>query len=269
VYQNQGDVLFLAIWGAIIASVALVMAFARNGPDEVRSKLSEWADFFRLKKAAKWLKDHTIDDRVARYGKWVMMLLLFGGGLGFGYLLAPTPAQPPARIPVSTPIVDKAKIERLADALPKLSNIITSKAIPLYDKVDTIAEEQAQRITIDLTTEDAIKQSASARAESDALSKELTQFLSDNNYDIDDLRMASPDGTGPNNITETLDEHLQALRQLPPNPGASDILKATTLWQAKNLLAFRTGLYAQWIAGCVEGIKQKRAVIEAVLREQH
>jgi hypothetical protein len=32
---------YLAIWGAAVGTVGLVMAFARTGPDEARSKLSD------------------------------------------------------------------------------------------------------------------------------------------------------------------------------------------------------------------------------------
>jgi len=73
--------LIFAIWGALLGTLGLVMAFARTSPDEARSKLSEWADFFGLKRAARWLGAHAIDRRVSRYGKWLVFILLFVGGM--------------------------------------------------------------------------------------------------------------------------------------------------------------------------------------------
>jgi uncharacterized membrane protein YedE/YeeE len=80
---------FLAIYGPIIATVALVMAFARTGPEEARSRLSEWADLFGLKKAAAWLRAHTLDRQVLQYLTWVMGALIFIGGAAFGLWLQP------------------------------------------------------------------------------------------------------------------------------------------------------------------------------------
>jgi hypothetical protein len=77
---------FLAIYGPVLATAAVVMAFARTGPDEARSKLSQWADSFGLKAAAGWLNKHSIDARVWRYGKGIMVILVFVGGFGFGSL---------------------------------------------------------------------------------------------------------------------------------------------------------------------------------------
>jgi hypothetical protein len=41
---------YLAIWGAAVATVSLVMAFARTGPDEARSKLAEWAELLKTRR---------------------------------------------------------------------------------------------------------------------------------------------------------------------------------------------------------------------------
>jgi hypothetical protein len=83
---------FLAIYGPIVATVALVMAFARTGPDEARSKLSEWAEFFGLKALSRWLSRHALDERVLWYGTRTMFLLTFIGGIALGAWL--TPSQP-------------------------------------------------------------------------------------------------------------------------------------------------------------------------------
>lgn len=88
---------FLAIYSPVIATVGLLMAFARTSPGEARSKLSEWAEYLSLKQASSWFKKHTIDSRVLRYGRWAMIILVFGGGLGIGYVLKP---NPPASIVV-------------------------------------------------------------------------------------------------------------------------------------------------------------------------
>jgi hypothetical protein len=91
---------FLATYGPIIATVALVMAFARTGPEEARSKLSEWADLFGLTKASRWLSEHTLDRQVLRCLAWVMGGLIFIGGTAFGFWLQPqlgpsSPVYPP------------------------------------------------------------------------------------------------------------------------------------------------------------------------------
>ena len=41
---------YLAIWGAAVATMSLVMAFARTGPDEARSKLAEWAELLKTRR---------------------------------------------------------------------------------------------------------------------------------------------------------------------------------------------------------------------------
>jgi hypothetical protein len=87
----------LPIWGAIIATVALIMAFARTGPEEAKSKLSEWAAAFRLDRLASWLAAHALDQRVLRYGQWAMLVLLFIGGMLFeSWLSFPSRGYPDA-----------------------------------------------------------------------------------------------------------------------------------------------------------------------------
>jgi hypothetical protein len=78
-------VTFFTIWGAITGTVGLVMSFARTGPEEARSKLSEWAQTFGFKKVAAWLAAHAVDPKVLKYGKWAMAVLLFVGGIGVGH----------------------------------------------------------------------------------------------------------------------------------------------------------------------------------------
>jgi hypothetical protein len=73
----------LAMWGVLIGTVSLVMAFARTGPDEARSKLAAWAEFFGLKEIAAFLVKHSLDPAVIRYGKWMLGVLLFVGGVLF------------------------------------------------------------------------------------------------------------------------------------------------------------------------------------------
>jgi hypothetical protein len=75
---------FLPIYGLLIATVALVMAFARTGPDEAKSKLSEWAEFFGLMAASRWLARHALDRRVLKYGAGIMFVLVFVGGIAVG-----------------------------------------------------------------------------------------------------------------------------------------------------------------------------------------
>jgi hypothetical protein len=241
----------LGLIGWLVTRLRIASEAGVEPPDAIRSALLA---------AQKWVRKH-------KYGLGSNLVLITILGSSFFVFVDQKKTIDSYRPKI---IVDKAQNERLAKSLPVLSKIITSKAIPLYDAVRIIAEEQSQQITIYLNIEQAIKGADTARDEAITLSNELTQFLADNNYDIDELRpIASPDGTGPNNLTETLGEYLQALQEVPPNPTASEILKAKTLWQAKNLLAFRNWLYSQWIASCVENVKKKRAGIEAALSEPH
>jgi len=73
----------LAIWGAIVGTLGLLMAFARTSPDEAYSNLSQWLGVVRFHRAQQWLRDRAVDRFVLRYGQWLMVLLLFLGGMIF------------------------------------------------------------------------------------------------------------------------------------------------------------------------------------------
>jgi hypothetical protein len=73
----------LAIWAAITSTLGLLTAFARTAPDEAYSNLTKWLGTVRFHRAQQWLKDRAVDRLVLRYGRWVMIVLLFSGGMIF------------------------------------------------------------------------------------------------------------------------------------------------------------------------------------------
>jgi hypothetical protein len=82
---------YFTIWSTVAGTVGLVMAFARTGPDEARSKLAEWADYFGLKRLAAKLAKYSLDVKVIRYGNWAIAVLLFVGGMLFHAWLISSP----------------------------------------------------------------------------------------------------------------------------------------------------------------------------------
>jgi hypothetical protein len=78
--------IFLTIWGAVVATVGLVMAFARTGPDEAASNLSKWAEKVGLHNAPRWLRSKAADRLVLRWGKVVLVLLALVGFCAGGIL---------------------------------------------------------------------------------------------------------------------------------------------------------------------------------------
>ena len=59
------------------------MAFARTGPDDARSNLSQWLERAGIHRLPTWLRKRRIDILTYRYGMVVMAFLLFIGGIGF------------------------------------------------------------------------------------------------------------------------------------------------------------------------------------------
>jgi len=69
---------FLTIYAPLVATAGLVMAFARTGPGEAKSKLSEWAEFLGFKKVSQWLGKHAVDPR---YRTVAMLTVVFIAGM--------------------------------------------------------------------------------------------------------------------------------------------------------------------------------------------
>jgi hypothetical protein len=140
---------FFAIWSALVGTTALVMAFARTGPDEARSKLSEWAEFFGFKSAADWLRRHALDRRVLRYGRWLMIALLFSGGMIFQAWLAasseknrqqsPPPEQqshqtPPDSLPPPSRPLSPAEADRKVKTIDQFLDLLGDEMQPLISR---------------------------------------------------------------------------------------------------------------------------------------
>jgi hypothetical protein len=116
---------FWAIYSPVVATIGVLMAFARTGPEEARSTLSEWATFCGAKKVSKWLSDHSLDGRILYYGRPALLALLAVGGVALGYWMQPS----------SPSVVESAGTQKMPPSEDAIANQIHQLE---YEKMTTL-----------------------------------------------------------------------------------------------------------------------------------
>jgi hypothetical protein len=116
---------FWAIYSPIVATIGVLMAFARTGPEEPRSTLSEWATFFGAKKVSIWLSDHSLDGRILYYGRRALLVLLAVGGVALGYWMQPS----------SPNVVESAGTQKMSPSEDAVANQLHQLE---YEKMTTL-----------------------------------------------------------------------------------------------------------------------------------
>jgi hypothetical protein len=152
----------LPVWAAITATLAVLMAFARTPPEEAALNLSKWLGTARFHQMQRWLQERAIAQWVRRYGRYVMAILLFGGGMLFHSWLFQTrplpitrdqPAESPKQIQDTTVQLQKLQYEKhitmgrttFFNIMNNLSVIPTElKAGPKHFVIVTSSPENAQ-----------------------------------------------------------------------------------------------------------------------------
>jgi hypothetical protein len=200
---------YFTIWSAVVGTVGLVMAFARTGPDEARSKLVEWAEFFRLNKLAIFLNKYALDGRVLRYGRWIMIALLFVGGMIFqGWLNSLPTSQVVRSAPKSDSatkppeqVRSKQAINELLEESGSILNIIDKSGVPLVNEWrESITAQNPERICLDLDSSGLQDKVKALTAKLDDAQQKISTIFNQNRIDQAELNkaFASPiAGIGP------------------------------------------------------------------------
>lgn len=210
---------------------------------------------------------------VERTGRWTLRIFNFIGlalliGVAATWFFPTTRAVAPPS-PPAPPIArwSKADIERLDAELPKLGTII-ARVPGYYDEVREIAENGPRKITVTMTPQSAAAEATNLQTRIEGnLRGPLTAFLKDNNYDFKDLSPLVA-GYGADSIIDDLHAYAAAVRMLPVNATATDVLKNEPLWQARVLLEDNSTLFLEWGNAAREAITKERTAL-AVARKSN
>jgi hypothetical protein len=95
---------FFAITALFVSLGSLIMGLARTRPKEAVSALSEWAEFFGIRRIPGWLRDEHADSVAQIWAKKVIATSLLAAVLG-GVVWYST--RPPQTIPKPIPFADE------------------------------------------------------------------------------------------------------------------------------------------------------------------
>jgi hypothetical protein len=273
---------YFTIWSTVAGTVGLVMAFARTGPDEARSKLAEWAEFLRLNRLAGFLNRYALDSRVLRYGKWAMVGLLFGGGMIFqGWLNAPPTRQAPSSTPqndaatkLPAPSHSKQAIAELLSESGALLDIVIKAGMPAAEEWRTsIAAQNPEQICLGRDATDLRNQITLLVDKLSAAQKETTAILDQNKIDQAELAPLlgwSFPSAPPSEFADaasSLNQYRGALQQFGDHPSCEILINRANLPMTFSTLIRAFDAFSIWLVKSRDRLTSYREALRKEARD--